>query len=251
MKTNRAGFWIAASLVFMFFTSGCPPKATPPEEAKAPEISITKPLPREALADSPDLYAAKLVITDAGLERMQKEGVPADVTGGLSGLKGREFGNAKEFLDAVSQAVGADALNANKDTIVRNALVVELPATPAFPGESLMLAGPSDFQTIYFDFDKYNIKPEFEAAIRHNAEILTGDPGKRVLIEGHCDERGTTEYNLALGERRARAVQNALVEQGVNPNQISIVSHGEERPADPGHNEEAWAKNRRAMFNDQ
>ena len=86
-------------------------------------------------------------------------------------------------------------------------------------------------------------------------EILSGDgkvlsqtPKLKIVIEGHCDERGTVEYNLALGEKRAMSAKSYLVNYGIEPSRISIVSYGKERPFDPGHNEEAWAKNRRAHF---
>lgn len=101
---------------------------------------------------------------------------------------------------------------------------------------------------VYFDFDKSNIKPEFENVIRSNFEWLVNNPEMRVQLEGHCDERGTNEYNLALGERRARAVMNYILRLGANPNQFSMVSFGEERPVALAHNEDAWQKNRRVEF---
>ena len=106
------------------------------------------------------------------------------------------------------------------------------------------------FGTVYFDFDKYNIKPEFEKVIKQNADILKKAPTLKVVIEGHCDERGTTEYNLALGQRRASAVMQALQAQGVEKSQMKTISYGKERPVDLGHTEEAWAKNRRGVITD-
>jgi peptidoglycan-associated lipoprotein len=104
------------------------------------------------------------------------------------------------------------------------------------------------FQTVYFDFDKYNIKPEFVSVIKQNADILKKAAALKIVIEGHCDERGTNEYNLALGQRRATAVMKALEAEGVNKDQLKTISYGEERPVDPGHTEEAWAKNRRSVI---
>ena len=106
------------------------------------------------------------------------------------------------------------------------------------------------FQTVFFDFDKYNIKPEFVAVIKQNADVLKKATMLNVVIEGHCDERGTNEYNLALGQRRATAVMQALVAEGVNKSQVKTISYGEERPVDPGHDEAAWAKNRRGVIRD-
>ena len=86
------------------------------------------------------------------------------------------------------------------------------------------------------------------AIIEKKAQFLKQHPDQKTLIEGHCDERGSVEYNLALGERRAAAVRNQLISFGVDPDRIQTVSYGKERPVDPAHTEEAWAKNRRAQF---
>lgn len=102
--------------------------------------------------------------------------------------------------------------------------------------------------TIHFAFDSYELNPEARAILAAKANIMRRYDSLRVVIEGHCDERGTEEYNLALGERRARAAYEHLVILGVSPERMSIVSFGEERPVDPAHNETAWAKNRRAEF---
>jgi len=99
---------------------------------------------------------------------------------------------------------------------------------------------------IRFDYNKYDIRPEDEEVLRGNAAFLKKNPNMKIQIEGHCDERGTSEYNLALGERRANSTKRYLVSLGIASNRISTISYGKERPLDPGHNEEAWAKNRRA-----
>jgi peptidoglycan-associated lipoprotein len=99
---------------------------------------------------------------------------------------------------------------------------------------------------IYFDFDKYDIRREDEATLKENAVFLKNNPKMKIQIEGHCDERGTVEYNLALGERRANNTKKYLVLLGIPSDRISTISYGKERPLDKGHSEEAWAKNRRA-----
>lgn len=104
------------------------------------------------------------------------------------------------------------------------------------------------FENIHFDFDKYNLKSEAREILKRHAEWLTKNKNYSLVIEGHCDERGTNEYNLALGDRRAKEAMKFLVELGVEAKRIKTISYGEERPLDPGHNEEAWAKNRRAQF---
>ncbi len=99
---------------------------------------------------------------------------------------------------------------------------------------------------IHFDFDRYDIGPKEAEILKENATVLQKLPNAKIQIEGHCDERGTNEYNLALGERRANSTKKYLVSLGIPAGRISTISYGEERPLDPGHNEEAWTKNRRA-----
>jgi peptidoglycan-associated lipoprotein len=101
---------------------------------------------------------------------------------------------------------------------------------------------------IHFDFDKYDIRPGDAEVLKENASLLMKNPGVKIQIEGHCDERGTVEYNLALGERRANSAKRYLISLGLTGDRISTISYGKEKPLDPGHNEEAWAKNRRGHF---
>ena len=101
---------------------------------------------------------------------------------------------------------------------------------------------------VYFAFDDFSLNEESKTALAQNAAWLINNPESEVIIEGHCDERGTEEYNLALGERRATSVKRYLIRLGVPENQLSTISFGEERPADPASNEDAWARNRRAEF---
>ena len=100
-------------------------------------------------------------------------------------------------------------------------------------------------RTVYFDFDSSEIKGEGTDIVAAHAKYLAANPGTRVRLEGHTDERGSREYNIGLGERRAQSVRRALLLQGASDAQISTVSYGEERPAVAGHDEAAWAKNRR------
>jgi peptidoglycan-associated lipoprotein len=103
-------------------------------------------------------------------------------------------------------------------------------------------------RVVYFDFDKSDIKGDFRDLIQAHAEYLASHANVSVTLEGHTDERGTREYNIALGERRANAVQRMLTLQGASASQIRVVSYGEERPAALGHDEDAWSLNRRAEF---
>ena len=101
---------------------------------------------------------------------------------------------------------------------------------------------------IYFDFDKSDLKPESKTTLKTKGEWLRANPTYAVRIEGHCDERGTNEYNLALGERRAHAAKRFLMALGISGDRVSTISYGEERPAVVGHNEGAWEQNRRDEF---
>jgi peptidoglycan-associated lipoprotein len=121
-------------------------------------------------------------------------------------------------------------------------------ATPAARPVPSEFKADDNLKDVFFDFDKYDIRPGDAKALDGNAGWLKSNPNHLVLIEGHCDERGTNEYNLALGERRAKSTMNYLVSQGVQASRITIISYGEERPVCTQKNEECWAKNRRAHF---
>ncbi|MCA9751835.1 MAG: peptidoglycan-associated lipoprotein Pal [Gemmatimonadetes bacterium] len=103
-------------------------------------------------------------------------------------------------------------------------------------------------QAIHFEFNKYRITSEAKPKLEAIGALLKDHPDWKVLVEGHCDERGTNEYNLALGEQRAQSTKRYLVSLGVRESRFQTVSYGEERPIDPRSNEQAWAKNRRAEF---
>jgi peptidoglycan-associated lipoprotein len=121
---------------------------------------------------------------------------------------------------------------------------VEVPVAPApTPPAPVVM-----FKDVNFDFDKYNIRAEDGAILKGDSNWFKANPGKKVKIEGHCDERGTVEYNLVLGQKRADATKKYLQDLGVDGKTMETVSYGKERPVDPGHNEAAWAKNRRAHF---
>jgi peptidoglycan-associated lipoprotein len=103
-------------------------------------------------------------------------------------------------------------------------------------------------EMVHFDFDKYFIREDAKPTLRENAQWLKKWESIKILIEGHCDERGTEEYNLALGEKRAKSTRDYLISLGISPDRIDIISYGKSQPLDPGHNEAAWEKNRRAQF---
>jgi len=104
---------------------------------------------------------------------------------------------------------------------------------------------------VYFDFDKYNIRDDAMATLRNNAQILKDSADMKIRIEGNCDERGTVEYNLALGEKRANSARDYLVSLGINRNRITTISYGKEKPKAMGHDETSWQENRRDDFVEQ
>ena len=120
-------------------------------------------------------------------------------------------------------------------------VVVPPPAAPA-------AAAPEMLEAIYFDFDKYAIKPEFRDALKRNAEWLQQNPGAKVVVEGNTDERGTYEYNMALGQRRADAAAKYLTDLGIAKDRVGTVSFGEEKPVCTEKTEACWGKNRRDDF---
>jgi peptidoglycan-associated lipoprotein len=108
--------------------------------------------------------------------------------------------------------------------------------------------GPLAQYTVHFDFDSSVVKKSEDASVQAVADYLKSDATDKLLIEGHCDERGTEEYNRSLGERRALSLREALGKDGVDPDRIRTISYGSDRPVDPGHDESAWKKNRRGEF---
>lgn len=108
--------------------------------------------------------------------------------------------------------------------------------------------GAGDLRMIYFDFDDATLRPDAKEGLQHNAQMLRDSPDLMVEIQGHCDERGTEEYNLALGQRRAESAKRYLIDLGIRPSRLHTKSFGESSPAVMGHSESAWAKNRRDEF---
>lgn len=119
------------------------------------------------------------------------------------------------------------------------------PPPPPPPAPKLKV---EQLQTVYFDLDKFALRSDAKMALDANYALLKEFPDAILKIEGHCDERGTVEYNLSLGEKRAKAVMDYLTGLGINANRLTVISYGKERPVDTGHNEAAWSKNRRCEF---
>ena len=143
----------------------------------------------------------------------------------------------KKLVDATPEPVVQEE---PKEEVVEKEEVVVAPA-PKISDEVMQ-------EDIYFEFDKSTLTPAAQDNLMQKAEWLRENPDATVTIGGHCDERGTNEYNLALGDRRAESAKAFLVDLGIDAFRLTTISYGEERPVDPRHNEEAWAKNRRDHF---
>ena len=149
--------------------------------------------------------------------------------------------SAAPAASSSSENSGANSAGADASNAAAGAGTRALGAGAGGPGGPLA-------RVIYFDFDSAEIRPEFIDVVAGHARALAANASIKIRLEGNTDERGSREYNIGLGERRAQSVRRALLLQGVTEAQVSTVSYGEERPAVTGHTEEAWAKNRRVEF---
>ncbi len=116
------------------------------------------------------------------------------------------------------------------------------------PAEKSIEEIQKELEMVHFDFNKYNIRPDAKTVLEQNAKVLNDNPNVKVQIAGYCDERGSVEYNLALGEKRAQSAKEYLETLGIAPGRLSTISYGKSDPIDPAHNEKAWAMNRRDEF---
>ena len=142
----------------------------------------------------------------------------------------------------------ADANRETKDPGLTVAPITEQAQQTAATQKATDRPHESALERVFFDFDSHTLSPAAREALAKNAEILQREPGIKLLIEGHCDELGSDDYNLALGEKRARSAMNYLQSMGVASSRLTTISYGKEKPADPGHDDAARARNRRDEF---
>jgi peptidoglycan-associated lipoprotein len=155
----------------------------------------------------------------------------------------------KEPAKAAQPVVTDDeAARKAKEAADREAALKAQAAKDAAAKKNAAALADLNLQNIYFDFDKSAIRPDAREILKADAEIFTKNSGATIVIQGYCDERGTAEYNIALGERRAQETKQYLVNLGINASRMETISYGKENPLDPGHNEAAWAQNRRVQF---
>lgn len=165
-----------------------------------------------------------------------------------SGCAKKELVKGGEEIPAASTAKSAEAAKPSvKEEVVQEQAVKEAPAAmKEETSTSGQLQGMLD--TIYFDFDSFVLSAPSRETLSKNAGVLKKNSSAKIQIQGNCDERGSDEYNLALGEKRAKAAMSYLLTLGLPADSLSIISYGKEKPADQGHDEAAWAKNRRDDF---
>lgn len=155
--------------------------------------------------------------------------------------------------EGIAPAASAPVKAPAKSEVLQEQPVKQAPVVGSTLGENQTNAGQNDqlksaLQKIYFDFDSFKLNESARATLVKNAGLIRKDSAEKVRVEGNCDERGSDEYNLALGEKRAKEAMDYLVTMGIPADRLSVISYGKEKPLDTGHNEEAWAKNRRDDF---
>ncbi|GFE60711.1 peptidoglycan-associated lipoprotein Pal [Geobacter sp. AOG2] len=164
-------------------------------------------------------------------------------------------GCAKENVVKKDEAIAPSATTQVKQSDVKT--TKSIAATPAKPVQESVKTAPAKvepqplttaLEKIYFDFDSYALSDQARKTLTDNVGYLRKNAAAKLRIEGNCDERGSAEYNIALGEKRAKTAMKYLVTMGIPADRLTTISYGKEKPADPGHNESAWAKNRRDDF---
>lgn len=250
MKLNNRLLVIGAAAILLFLGGGCKkrtPVAAPPStqpQLVAPTITFTA---------QPSIIAEG-ASTTLNWTTTNATGVTIETVGQFP-PQGSTVVSPRASTTYVAVATG------NGGTVSTQARVTVTPApvstttteTPQVDetdqGLNVEQIFKNEIQDIFFDFDRAEVTAEYRDILRQNAEVLLRRlPRVSMMIEGHCDERGTEEYNIGLGDKRANAARDYLVLLGVSVTRIKTISYGEERPFDPAHNEEAWAKNRRAHF---
>ncbi|MDD5222654.1 MAG: peptidoglycan-associated lipoprotein Pal [bacterium] len=247
---------LAIGSALLFYLMSC---AKPPiREIATAEAALESARQAEAPVYAPETFkSAESMLDQAKNEMKAKEYDPAR----NSALKSQEFSN--RAIDearknkAIEEARKNNAVQTNPTEKEKAAgptlnpaeiTIAELEAQkvgPAAMGEGIRI---SALEPIHFAFDDYTLTDKAREILTHHADWLKRYQNIKVLIEGHCDERGSNEYNIALGEKRAKSTRDYLAYLGVEADRFTIISYGEEIPVDPGHNETAWAKNRRAEF---
>jgi peptidoglycan-associated lipoprotein len=236
----RAGLFVM--LAAAVFTFGCkkPPKAQPPE---------TKPQPPAAASPTVTLQASPSTINksdSATLTWNSTDATQLNIDQGVGAVtaQGSTKVTPSDSTTYTITATGPGGSTSATASVTVNAPKIETPP-PQVDLNELFL---KEVRDAYFDYDKADLRPDARAAITKTADFLKNYPQIKVRIEGHCDERGSTEYNLGLGDRRANAVKQFLVSLGISADRMDVVSFGKEKPFCTESNEACWSQNRRGHF---
>lgn len=248
MKRNVIAF---ATLIFMMgldiWTSGCAKKAVPQPVAKVAEPAPVKAAP-PAPAPTISLSAQPNAITKGEstvLSWKSSDATTVELDGGIGMVAPS---GQITIAPSTSVTFTAKATGPGGSAVSSSRITVNMPVVISKPALSDQEFFEKRIHDVFFDYDLSEIRSDQLATAEHNAQALKERPNLRVIIEGHCDERGSEKYNLALGDKRANMVKAFLVEKGVPADRIDTTTLGKERPFDSGHNEESWAKNRRGHF---
>src|SRR3972149_10319064 len=254
---RKWGLVMSAFLMAVVFVSGCAGEKTvlQEERAGAKESAIVgqqagdvRPVGKEAKSAVETRPTAEA--RPAAEVKPAEEARPAGEA--KSAEEARLAGEAKSAEEARLAGEAKSAEEARPTGEAKSAeearLAGEARAAEKTEAAAARAKGVYEFTDIHFDFDKFNLREEDRAILQKYADWLNGNRDVAIIVEGHCDETGTAEYNLALGERRANAAAKFLIDLGIDAKRIKTISYGKELPLNPGHNEEAWAMNRRAHF---
>ena len=217
---------------------GCKKKVAPPPPPPPPPPAA----PTATLSASPDTILAG----QASTLTWQTQNA-TDVTLEGVGQVGPDGSRRVSPTQSTTYRLIAKGAGGTQEATAR-VTVTPPPAPPPQPTATEEEMFGQNIKDVYFDYDKYDIRPDQQTALQGNAQWLAQHPNVRFTVEGHCDERGSTEYNLALGDNRATAVKNALVQAGVSADRIRTISYGKEKPFCTESNEQCWQQNRRGHF---
>ena len=232
---------LAASLAAIFAIAGCHKKAAPPPPP--PPLSNSAPAPTADITATPASINPddSVVLTwhTSNASEISIEGIGQVASSGTQAVKPSESTN----YHLVARGDGGTA-----DATARVTVNSAAPPPPMTESNVDDGAFHQNVKDIFYDYDSYDVRADEQAVISQDANFLNQHPNLKVVVGGYCDERGSTEYNLALGENRANAAKQALVTAGVSPERLRTVSYGKEKQFCSDHNESCWQQNRRAQF---
>ncbi|MGB6198919.1 MAG: peptidoglycan-associated lipoprotein Pal [Candidatus Acidiferrales bacterium] len=242
IRTSGKTAWLAA-LVVVFAFSGCHHNVTP---AAAPPAAPAPPPATPTVT----LQASNTMIQSGQSSTLTWSSTNATaltIAPGV-GTVAPEGTTSVSPTESTTYTITATGPGGSADASARVTVSAPPPPAPAAPSMTIEQMFSSEVQDAYFDLDSADVRADARTALAKTADFIKAHPEIKVVIEGHCDERGSTEYNLALGDRRAAAVKNFLVSLGISADQLTTVSYGKERPFCTDHDETCWQQNRRGHF---